>query len=137
VTATTVVPGLMRTGSHVRAGFTSQRDEEFSWFALAASLPVISMDAERAARQIIDAMRARRAEIILTPAGQLAARGAGIFPELTTSVLHLAQRLLLPAPDGSGKGAVPGRNLRPAMRKRTFDSLTALGRASARRFNEE
>ena len=77
VTVTTVVPGLMRTGSHLQARFTGQAAKEFTWFALGASLPLVSMDAERAARQIIAAVRQRRAEIILTPAGQLVSRAAG------------------------------------------------------------
>jgi len=60
VTVTTVVPGLMRTGSHLQARFTGQAGKEFTWFSLGASLPVVSMDAERAARQIIEAVRGRK-----------------------------------------------------------------------------
>lgn len=77
MTVTTVVPGLLRTGSHEQALFTGRRDAEFTWFSLGASLPLVSMDAERAARQIVAAVRARRPEVILTPAGQLAARRPG------------------------------------------------------------
>ena len=58
MTVTTVVPGLMRTGSHLQARFTGQAGKEFTWFALGASLPLLSMDAERAARRIIEAVRA-------------------------------------------------------------------------------
>lgn len=77
VTVTTVAPGLMRTGSHLQAG-SPARLEEFTWFSLGASLPLISMDSERAARQIIEAVRGRRAEIILTPAGQVVSRLTGL-----------------------------------------------------------
>jgi NAD(P)-dependent dehydrogenase (short-subunit alcohol dehydrogenase family) len=45
----TVVPGLMRTGSHVNAMFKGQHRAEFGWFSLAASLPVTSISAEDAA----------------------------------------------------------------------------------------
>src|SRR5204863_279207 len=100
VTVTTVVPGLMRTGSHLQARFTGQPAKEFTWFSLGASLPLVSMDAERAARQIIAAVRQRRAEIILTPAGQLVSRVADIAPGLTSELLHLVQRLVLPASAG-------------------------------------
>ena len=93
VTVTTVVPGLMRAGSHVQARFTGQAGKEFTWFALGASLPLISMDAERAARQIIEAIRRRRPEIILTPASRVVSRLAGLAPELTSQVLQLVQRL--------------------------------------------
>ena len=140
VTATTVVPGLMRTGSPLQARFTGQPAKEFTWFSLGASLPLVSMDAERAARQIIAAVRQRRAEVILTPAGQLVSRVAGIVPGLTSEILHLVQRLALPAPPDEPGSAVAdeaqGHDLRPAIGKKAFDRLTTLGQAAANRFNE-
>ena len=139
VTVTTVVPGLMRTGSHLQARFTGQAEKEFTWFGLGASMPLLSMDAERAARQIVGAVRERRAEIILTPAGQVVSRVAGLAPGLTSEVLHLVQRLMLPGPAGArptdGEGT-PGQDLDPAIPRTAFDRLTALGRAAAGRFNE-
>jgi short-subunit dehydrogenase len=136
VTITTVVPGLMRTGSHLQALFQGQQEQEFTWFALGASMPLVSMDAERAARQIVEAIRQRRAEVILTPLGQVAARAAGIAPGLTAEVLHLIARLGLPDPAGGRTGSVPGKALRPAMSPALFHRLTTLGREAARRFNE-
>jgi short-subunit dehydrogenase len=135
VTVTTVVPGLMRTGSHVQARFGGQREKEFTWFSLGASLPLVSMDAERAARRIVAAMRARRSELVLTPLAQVVARGAAISPELTVRLLHLTHRLL-PAPAGQPGAAAPGYQTRPAVNRPAFDRLTALGRDAARRFNE-
>jgi hypothetical protein len=80
----------MRTGSHVRAEFAGRRPpaagrrvQELTWFSLDASLPLVSTDAERAARQIVAGMAARRAEVFLTPAGQVAGRLAGLAPEVT------------------------------------------------------
>lgn len=67
VTATTVVPGLMRTGSHVMAEFVGEPSEEFAWFSLGASLPLLSIDADRAARQIVSRVLAGRARVTLTP----------------------------------------------------------------------
>ena len=100
VTVTTVVPGLMRTGSHVNAEFAGQQAKEFTWFGLGASLPVVSMDAERAARQIVAAVAQRRPEVLLTPAGQVVSRIAGVAPELTTAVLHAGAEA---APAGRGR----------------------------------
>src|SRR6201996_7115674 len=77
VTVTTVVPGLMRTGSHVNAEFAGRRDQEFTWFSLGASLPLVSMDAERAARQIVAGVAQRRAEVFPTPAGPAPGRPGG------------------------------------------------------------
>jgi short-subunit dehydrogenase len=135
VTVTTVVPGLMRTGSHVQAEFAGRREQEFTWFSLGASLPLVSMDAERAARQIVAGMAARRPEVFLTPAGQVAGRLAGLAPEVTAPVLHAVQKAVLPAPGGDS-AAVSGRQLRPALPARVFGALTSLGRAAAARFNQ-
>jgi NAD(P)-dependent dehydrogenase (short-subunit alcohol dehydrogenase family) len=135
VTVTTVVPGLMRTGSHVRAKFAGRKNEEFTWFSLGASLPLVSMDAERAAGQIVAGVAARRPEVFLTPAAQVAGRLAGLVPELTAPVLHAVQNVVLPDPDGDG-AATPGRELHPTLPASVFDVLTSLGRAAATRFNE-
>ena len=80
--------------------------------ATSASLPLVSMDAERAARQIIGAVRQRRAEVILTPAAQLVSRVAGLAPGLTSEVLHLVQRPLKaasPSRDMTWNPPCPGR----------------------------
>jgi short-subunit dehydrogenase len=135
ITVTTAVPGLMRTGSHTQALFRGQREKEFTWFALSASLPLISMDATSAAKRIVSAMRGRRAEVILTPVAQLAARGAAIFPGITARVLHATSVAL---PDAAGKSGelARGEELRPALSGRLFDRLTTMGRSAARRLNE-
>jgi short-subunit dehydrogenase len=135
VAVTTVVPGLMRTGSHLHAEFSGRRAQEFTWFSLAASLPLISMDAERAARRIVDGVRRRRPELILTPPAQLAARAAAVSPGLTSAMLRQT-RWMLPSPTAGPDASTPGHRLQPAMRRRLFDSLTTLGRKAARRFNE-
>ena len=135
VTVTTFVPGLMRTGSHVQALFRGQREKEFTWFSLGASLPLVSMDAGRAAQRIVSAMRARQGEVILTPVAQAGARGADVFPGLTARVLHLMAGLL-PDPASSQAPIAPGKELRPAVGSGLFGKLTALGRAAARRLNQ-
>src|SRR5260370_12711749 len=56
ISVTTVAPGLLRTGSHKNALFKGQHRKEFAWFSLGASSPVVSMDADRAACQILDAV---------------------------------------------------------------------------------
>jgi short-subunit dehydrogenase len=135
VTVTTAVPGLMRTGSHMQALFTGQREKEFTWFSLGASLPLLSMDAGRAARRIVSAMRTRQGEVILTPVAQAAARGADVFPGLTATLLH-AMSALLPGADEQPGRIQAGKDLRPALNRKVFAALTALGRSAARRLNE-
>jgi short-subunit dehydrogenase len=135
VTVTTVVPGLMRTGSHLRAYFSGQQRKEFAWFALAASMPVLSMDAVRAARRIVDEGLAGTAELILTPAAQIAVRVHGLFPGGTARTLGLANRLL---PNASGLGGMPvtGFAASEELDSKMLSAATTLGRSAARRFHQ-
>jgi len=48
IRVTTVTPGLMRTGSPRNAAFKGSHRREFAWFALADSLPLLSVNSERA-----------------------------------------------------------------------------------------
>src|SRR5919108_1980645 len=89
---TTVVPGLMRTGSYLHAHFQGQQEREFTWFALGATLPLISMSAERAARQIVRATQCGTAECILSLPANILGRMHGLCPGTTANVLGLVNR---------------------------------------------
>src|SRR5262249_16351115 len=77
---TTVVPGLMRTGSHLRAACKGQLEREFTWFALGATLSLLSMRAERAARQIVQVTQRGEAECLLSLPAKLLGRVHGVHP---------------------------------------------------------
>jgi short-subunit dehydrogenase len=128
----TVVPGLMRTGSHVNALFKGKHRAEYSWFSLGASLPVSSMSAEQAAERIVNAVRRRETELILTPQAQLLARTHGLFPGVTTNVLKLVDRAL-PEPGGIGTRARPGKESETVISE---SFLTTLGRRAAETLNQ-
>lgn len=96
---TTVCPWLMRTGSHYNALFKGQHKAIFTEFALAGSLPGFSMNAERAARQILVACQRGRAEIILAPQARLLYRLSTLMPETFARLLTLANRIM-PGPVG-------------------------------------
>lgn len=119
IRVTTVCPGLMRTGSHVNAKTKGQHDAEFAWFAVAASTPVISMSAERAARKIIAAFRRGQPSLTLTFAARFAILANALAPNLFGYSMAMLNRLL-PAPAETGgdearlgwdsrlRGVVPG-----------------------------
>lgn len=140
VTATTIVPGLMRTGSHVAAEFTGDQAREYAWFAPSASLPLLSMDAERAAARIVEGVLAGRANVVLvlTPAAQIGIRIAGLAPGLTGVALGVVARILPdpPAGDPTGTGAVDGHTARRMLHSPLVEKLTTLGNAASARFNE-
>jgi short-subunit dehydrogenase len=132
ISVTTVCPGMMRTGSHVNALFKGRHREEYAWFSLGASLPLVSMSAARAARQIADAAQRGQADLVLTPAAVLGGAVHGLFPGATARVLSLVNRFL-PAPGGIGEEAVPGRASRPSA---AFNRWTRLGDRASDRYNE-
>lgn len=138
VTATTIVPGLMRTGSHVAAEFTGDQAKEYAWFAPSASLPLLSMDAERAASRIAEGVLAGRAMVALTPAAQVGMRVAGAAPWVTGAALGVVGRLLPdpPAGDPTATGTVDGHTARAMLDSPLVERLSTLGNAASRRFNE-
>ncbi len=120
---TTVAPGLMRTGSVPNAQFKGRAAQEYTWFALSASLPGLSMQAERAAAQILRACRTGRAQVVLGVPARLGALAHGIAPGLVGDVLGLANRFL-PRPGGLGRGVRSGRQARPAAMPRWATATT-------------
>jgi short-subunit dehydrogenase len=94
VYVTTVIPGLMRTGSPINAQFKGRNEAEYAWFAAGDSSHLTAMQAERAARQIITAMRHGRPEITLTNQAKLAVRLFALAPSLMQRALAVVDRLL-------------------------------------------
>ena len=133
VTATTVVPGLMRTGSHERAYFTGEAAREYAWFAPAASLPLLSMDAERAASRIVRGVLSGRPLVTLTPLAKVGVRVRGLMPATTTRVLGLVNRAL---PHDTDSETVEGREAERRLDSSVVRALTTLGRRAARKNNE-
>ncbi len=129
---TTVCPGLMRTGSPRNATFKGQHRAEYAWFSISDALPVTAMQAERAARQIIDACQRGDAEIVLTIQAQIAVRFHALFPGLTADLLGLVNRLL-PAAGGIGRKRAKGKDSQSEL---SPSWLTALGDKAAQRNNE-
>jgi NAD(P)-dependent dehydrogenase (short-subunit alcohol dehydrogenase family) len=131
VKVVTIAPGLMRTGSHLNASFKGDTERESTWFSLAATLPGISMNADRAAAQIVEATRRGDAEKILSNPANLAARFHGLFPGATAELLGLVNRMILPK--GQGSRARRGRDTK-ALHSPWLSAVTVLGRIAARRY---
>ena len=135
VTATTVAPGLMRTGSHLRAEFTGDAAAEYAWFAPGASMPLVSMDAERAAGKIVNGVLRGRSIVILTPLAKVGARIQGVAPATTAAVMGLAARLL-PSGPGEPTATIEGHDARGRLNSRLVERLTTWGNRAAARNNE-
>ena len=134
IAVVTVVPGEMRTGSHLHAEFGGDREGEYRWFALGASAPW-TMTADRAARLIVRATKRGTAELTYPISARLGARLNGLFPGATANLLSLVDRLL-PSAAGHAPGTTPGAAVEAAMDSTFMDKATALGRAAAEEYNQ-
>ena len=109
VVVTTVVPGLMRTGSPRNADFKGQHEKEYAWFTVSDSLPLLSMSAERAAHDILEACRRGDVELTLGFPAKLAIVLDTLLPEFSGELAGLAARAL-PAAGGAGTESHKGRD---------------------------
>ena len=130
---TTVAPGMMRTGSHVNAQFKGKHDTEFAWFAASAGAPLISINADRAARKILAACRRGQPSLTLTFAARTAILGNALFPNLVGYAMKIVNRFL------PGAGNAEGNQLRTGSQldRLTPGWLTRLADRATTRNNEE
>ncbi|WP_017569800.1 SDR family NAD(P)-dependent oxidoreductase [Nocardiopsis halotolerans] len=134
VRVTTVVPGLMRTGSHKAAVFSGEPEHEYAWFSLGAGLPLVSVSGERAARRIVEAAARGRGYLILTPLARVVIAARGMSPSLVQGVMRVMDRVL-PNPDGSVRRR-HGRDADDSAVNRVLKPLTALNERASRRLNQ-
>jgi short-subunit dehydrogenase len=135
IEVTTVVPGLMRTGSFVRALFKGQREREMSAFSVSASLPVITMDADRAARRIVRAMERGERFVTIGVPYKLLRIVAALSPSAFIAASSVVARLL-PGAEGSSalEPARPGYLHRRGL---AASHLTLLSDRAAAKNNED
>lgn len=97
---TTVTPGLMRTGSEGNVKFKGDHDAEFTWFSLSTALPFSSINAERAAAQIISACRRGLPSLTIPLMARATILGNALFPNIAGSMMKVINMVLLPPPTG-------------------------------------
>jgi short-subunit dehydrogenase len=133
IEVTTIIPGLMRTGSHINAKFKGYRSSEAVWFGSAASLPLVSLNARRAARLAVDAVCAGKTEKILGVPALILSRAQTLLPGLTSELLQLANAWL---PSGNSDSVLQaGRELESDLGP-LYRLVTALGRRAGHGLNQ-
>jgi short-subunit dehydrogenase len=108
IRVTTVMPGLMRTGSHRQAWFKGEHVNEYNLFATINGLPGTSMSADRAARLIIRAAERGQAEAIIPFTVRQIAKAQAIVPNIASRVLAATNAML---PGAASKFAVQGKQI--------------------------
>jgi len=94
IKVTTVIPGLMRTGSFLNASFKGKVESEFKWFSLGASLPLISISAERAGNMIVSACKRGNTLLVIGAPAKFARLLFSIFPAFGANFMGLINRFL-------------------------------------------
>lgn len=131
IVVTTVVPGLMRTGSPPNATFVGQPGKEYAMFAPGDSLPFTSVSVQRAARAILDGCERGDAETVVSWQAKVAVAAYALAPRTVISLLTALNRIL---PDSGGSHEHRfGRDSESAL---TRSPLDALGHAASRTQNE-
>jgi NAD(P)-dependent dehydrogenase (short-subunit alcohol dehydrogenase family) len=132
ITVTLVCPGLMRTGSPDHTSSKDRTPAEYTWFALAASSPLLSTSMHHAVVRIVHAMARRWSFVAITPFARLAPIVNALAPRTTTALLALAAQHLLPPPADdqlTRRDGEESHSLAPSL-------LTALDRIAKRRYNQ-
>jgi NAD(P)-dependent dehydrogenase (short-subunit alcohol dehydrogenase family) len=131
---TTVFPGLMRTGSPFNAFFKGRHRDEFAWFTISDSLPLATVEGQRAAAQIVDACRYGDAELVIGWPAKIAVLAQALVPGFVAETAIIANQLALPAPArGRGTESYSGWD---SMSERAPSALTRLTNEAAIENNE-
>ena len=133
ILVTTICPGLMRTGSPRHAFFKGRPRAEYAWFSISDSLPGLSMDVDRAAREIVEALSAGEAGRVLSLPGKVGALAHGLFPGFTAELLGLVNRCLPSSQGNEGGVRLKGEDSMSAL---SPSWLTRLGDRAAKRNNQ-
>ena len=100
----------------------------------ALAFPLVSMDAARAARQIVRAVKSGESQPVLSLPANLMARFHGLFPGTTNRLLALVNHFL-PSPEE--QGFVKGEELQREIDSTLFQEATTLGSDAAARYQTQ
>lgn len=126
IAVTTIMPGLMRTGSPVNAQFKGNAAKEFAWFGLDDSLPGLSMSAPAAAKRVVEAIRYGEREVTLGLAAALGGLVHDVLPGMTLAALEVVNGLL-PGHEGPPNQGTRGWDLRDTFVGPLVGFIGALG----------
>jgi short-subunit dehydrogenase len=141
ILVTTVIPGLMRTGSFLNALFKGKRTSEARWFSVSSSLPLMTVSADRAARSIVEATRHGQSVVTIgMPAKILRIIGA-VLPGVTANALSWVNQVLPQAVSSRERYFRSRQKPQPGYlhqsRTVTRSGILTLGEKAAERNNEK
>jgi short-subunit dehydrogenase len=121
IVVSTIAPGLMRTGSPGRARFKGAHRAEYAWFAIADSLPLLSVGAHGAARRIVRALEYGEPHVVIGVPTKMVAIAQGLAPGLVSRAMEIANALL---PHGTAQQSHLGFESESALAPSILTTLT-------------
>ena len=115
ITVTTIVPGLLRTGSYLHAEFKGRQEKEATWFTLSDNIPGLAMSPETAAQQVVRAIKRGEAEVVLSLPAKILALANGVFPGLVTNISSIINKIALPHDPGGETKTLTGAQVKQQM----------------------
>lgn len=85
---TTVYPAVMMTGSPIQAIFKGNHAKSFDWFASIDYMPLLSLPADKAAKNIVQAAHLKKAELVMPGFANLRILGSALLPNLMISTMR-------------------------------------------------
>ncbi len=101
IRVSTIAPGLVGAGSPRRASLMGDHDREYGWFAVADTLPLVSMDLDHAARRVVRAIERGEGHVVMGLPARVAALVEALAPGLVAEAMTLASEFL---PQRRGQG---------------------------------
>lgn len=123
VHVTTIIPGLMRTGSWVNVLFKGRPEDEYDWFSAAAHGRHTALDVRKAAAAIVRAVKLGKAEVVLGWQAKALRLAKDLFPSLTARALVAVNGRMPPAAN-VGPGLAFGREVADTRRLETAGPIT-------------
>jgi NAD(P)-dependent dehydrogenase (short-subunit alcohol dehydrogenase family) len=118
ITVTTVVPGLMQTGSPRNVTVKGNHKAEYAWFKISDSSSILSLKTETAAANIIQALEYGRPEAIFALSAKFASFIQGIAPGWLSQIMAAIDNIL---PDAT-----------PAVEQKGYESESFISRLLGR-----
>ncbi|HEV2328694.1 MAG TPA: SDR family NAD(P)-dependent oxidoreductase [Verrucomicrobiae bacterium] len=132
ILVTTVCPGPIRTGSPRNAVIKGKYRQEFAWFSISSSLPLLSTSVERAAAKIIDGCRRGRSRVLVGAHTRFALLLNEMAPAVAAKMAAIINRML----PGKNSGAREPKMGYESHSKWSPSWLTQLNDRAAWRNNE-
>ncbi|WP_422924405.1 SDR family NAD(P)-dependent oxidoreductase [Singulisphaera sp. PoT] len=111
ILVTGIYPSTMRTGGHTHAWFKGKQEDEFTWFALGDSLPLLSTSAEQVAHRLWQAVCDGEPSVVVGWPARALVLLQNLLPNEIAEVIALADRYVLPASENLDAPAKQGQDL--------------------------